>query len=177
MSSRFKLPRAALARAGVALQAAAFLAAPALAQDNGKPKPAAPIERSADGEIARYCAALAPSAREARAAYQLRRLAELVQDVRDEAAKLEVKEAAARDWVTKREAMMKSATDDVVAIYAKMAPDAAATQLAAMDEPMAAALLAKLKPQTAGAILGEMQADKAAKLSSLIAGQPGGDKT
>ena len=56
---------------------------------------------------------------------------------------------AAREWVTKRETMMKAATDDVVAIYAKMAADAAATQLAAMDETVAAAVLAKLKPQVA----------------------------
>ncbi len=42
---------------------------------------------------------------------------------------------------------------------------------------MAAALLAKLKPQAASAILAEMEADKAAKLSSLIGGAPGGDKS
>jgi flagellar motility protein MotE (MotC chaperone) len=34
-------------------------------------------------------------------------------------------------------------------------------------------VLAKLKPQAAGAILAEMQADKAAKLSTLIAGAVG----
>jgi flagellar motility protein MotE (MotC chaperone) len=154
--------------------AAAFaslaLATAASAQNPDKPS-------ATDSEIARYCGALAPSAREARAVYQLRKLADLEREVRDAVEKLEAKEMATREWVTKRETMMKSATDDVVAIYAKMAADAAATQLSAMDEPIAAAVLAKLKPQAAGAILGEMQADKAAKLSTLIAGALGGDKS
>lgn len=175
MSSPLQLHSADVRRVCFAAFASLMLAAPASAQDNLKPK-AAP-ERPADSEIARFCGALAPSASEARAAYQLRRLAELEREARDEVEKLEAKEAAAREWVTKREAMMKQATDDVVAIYAKMAPDAAATQLAAMDDSVAAAVLAKLKPQTASAILGEMDADRAAKLSTLISGGPGAEKS
>lgn len=172
MSSTSKLLSAA------ALACALFASA-ATAQNGVKPKPAATPapDRGAESEIARYCAALAPSAAEARAAYQLRRLSDLEQQVRDEVEKLEAKEAAAREWVTKRETMMKSATDDVVAIYAKMAPDAAATELSAMDEGMAAAVLAKLKPKTASAILAEMDPDKAGKLSTLIAGALGADKS
>ncbi len=177
MSAPPKLPRALLRWARVAAFAGAFLASPTSAQDNGKTRPSQTLDRSADGEIARYCAALAPDAREARAAYQLRKLADLEREVREELGKLEAKETATRDWVTKRETMTRSATEDVVAIYAKMAPDAAASQLAAMGEPMAAAVLAKLKPQAAGAILAEMQADKAARLSSLVAGTLGDDKS
>ncbi len=163
------------------LAAVAFacgLSAPAAAQDSAKPKPPAVAEpRALDSEIARYCTALAPSEREARAAYQLARLAELEAKVRDEVETLEQKESAARDWVTRREAMLKSAADDVVAIYAKMDAEAAAPQLAAMEESAAAAVLAKLNPRVAGAILAEMQAEKAAKLSSLIAGPAGGEKS
>ncbi len=169
--------RAVLRPVRAAALASALLATAANAQDNVKPKSAPAPDRSAEGEIARYCAALAPTAAEARAAYQLRRLDDLERQVREEVEKLEVKETAAREWVTKRETMMKAATDDVVAIYGKMSPDAAATQLSAMDEGMAAAVLAKLKPQTAGAILGEMGADKAAKLSTLIAGALGAEKS
>lgn len=157
---------AAIARTLAALFAALALAATASAQNPDKPA-------AAESEIARYCGALAPSAREARAVYQLRKLADLERDVREAVDRLEAKEMATREWVTKRETMMKSATDDVVAIYAKMAADAAASQLSAMDEPIAAAVLAKLRPQAAGAILAEMQADKAAKLSTLIAGALG----
>ena len=154
---------------------ALLAASPALGQDAAKPKGVQ--EHGANGEVARYCASLAPSASEARAAYQLRRLADLEAEVREAMQKLEAKEAEARDWVTKREAMMKAATDDVVAVYNKMAPDAAATQLAEMEEPMAAAVLTKLKPQTASAVLAEMSAGKAAKLSALMAGQQAQDRS
>ncbi|HXT06489.1 MAG TPA: hypothetical protein VN715_06065 [Roseiarcus sp.] len=157
--------------------ASALIATAAAAQDGAKVKPKPAPDRAMEGEISRYCAALAPSAAEARAAYQLRRLADLQHQVRDEVDKLDAKEAAARQWVTRRETMMKSATDDVVAIYGKMAADAAATQLSAMDEGMAAAVLAKLKPRTASAILAEMEADKAAKLSTLIAGALGAQRS
>jgi flagellar motility protein MotE (MotC chaperone) len=176
MSSLLKLLGGALRRVGVAQLALVSLASLAMAQD-ARPKSGATPERAGESEIARYCAALAPDAREARAAYQLRRLADLEGEVRQEVEKLEAKETAAREWVSKREAMLKAATDDVVAIYNKMAADAAAPQLAAMDDGMAAAVLAKLKPQTASAILAEMPADKAAKLSTLIAGILEGDRS
>jgi flagellar motility protein MotE (MotC chaperone) len=175
MSSLLKLHSADVRRVCFALLAAA-LATPALAQDNLKPKAAA--ERpSAEDEISKYCSALAPSTNEARAAYQLRRLADLEREVRDEVEKLEAKEAAAREWVTRRETMMKQATDDVVSVYAKMAPDAAAPQIAAMDEYVAAAILSKLKPQAASAILGEMEADRAARLSTLMSGGAAAEKS
>lgn len=175
MSSPFQLHSADVRRFWFAAVASVVLSAPAPAQDNLKPKFAP--DRSADGEIARFCGAVAPSASEARAVYQLRRLSDLEREVREEVEKLEAKEMAAREWVVKRETMMKEATDDVVAIYAKMAPDAAATQLAAMDETVAAAVLAKLKPQIASAILGEMEVEKAAKISTLISGGPGAEKS
>ena len=166
MSPTLTLLRLTLRRGRAAALACGLALNPAAAQEPLRPAPA-------DSEIARYCQALAPSAGEARAAYQLRRLADLEARVREEVENLEIKENAAREWVTKREAMMKAATDDVVAIYAKMEPDAAAPQLAAMDESVAAAVLAKLNPRAASAILGEMQADKAAKLSSLLSGADG----
>jgi flagellar motility protein MotE (MotC chaperone) len=155
-------------------KAAAPSASPAPA-----PRPAAPVaaDRPVDGEIARYCGALAPSASEARATNQLRRLADLEREVREEVEKLEKKEASTRDWVLKRDNMMKGATEDVVAIYAKMDAEAAAAELAVMDEMIASAVLSKLSPRAAGDILGNMAADKAAKLSTLIAGAIVADKS
>jgi flagellar motility protein MotE (MotC chaperone) len=157
----------------LAVLASATALSPALAQDPPKPKPAL----SETDEIARYCAALGPSIVEARAAYQLRRLEELEVEAREQVEKLEAKEREAREWVTKREQMLKAATDDVVAIYAKMTPEAAAGELANMDDLIAASVLARLKPATAGAILTEMPAEKAAKLSTLIAGAQAVDKS
>lgn len=155
------------------LMASATSLTPATAQDPAKFKPA-PAESD---EISRYCSALGPSIVEARAAYQLRRLEELEVEAREQVQKLEVKEREAREWVIKREQMMKAATDEVVAIFAKMAPDAAAGRLASMDDLIAASVLAKLKPGPASAILAEMQAEKAAKLSTLIAGAQALDKS
>ena len=148
---------------------ALVLSGPALAEDRAKPK-------GSEGEIARYCANLAPTAAEARIAFQSRHLAELEERISKQIVDLEATEAAARDWVTRRETLMKAATDDVVAIYAKMSAEAAAAQIGAMDDAVAAGILSKLSPRVASAVLGEMEAEKAAKLTSLMAGTPVEDK-
>jgi hypothetical protein len=77
-------------------------------------------------------------------------------------------EAESKEWIAKREEFMKKAEDGVVAVYAKMEPEAAAAQLLLMDEAMAAALLSKLNPRVSSAILDEMDAGKAAKLTDLM---------
>lgn len=143
----------------------------ALAQDGAKPKP--PVngpDKSVASEIARYCSNLTVPAAEARAAYQTRRLLELDAQVKQRIAELEKQEADAREWVTKRDALLKSATEGVVAIYAKMPADAAATQIGAMEDAVASAILVRLTPRAAGAILAEVEAEKAARLTSLMAG-------
>src|SRR5271156_4669027 len=90
-------------RGGVAALAGVVALASASAQDpKSKAPAAAPAERPGGSEIARYCGALAPSASEAGATYQLRRLADLEREVREEVEKLEKKEATAREWVMKR---------------------------------------------------------------------------
>lgn len=147
---------------------AAICASGALAQSEAKPKPAAGApDKSGDG-VARYCDNVAPLAAEARIAWQTKRLTELDSQIRQRIADLDAKEAEARDWVTKRQTMMNAASEDVVAIYAKMDPEAASSQLTAMDETVAAAVLAKLKPNVASTILNEMDAAKAGKLTSIM---------
>ena len=146
----------------------------AAAEDTQKPKPT--TDRGGDSEIARYCAAIAPSAVEARLNYQLKQLMTLEARVKEETAALEKREAEAREWVTKREEMMKAATDEVVAVYAKMSAEAAASQLANMDESVATSILTKLKPQVASAILNEMDNEKAARLTTIMSGGAPEDK-
>jgi flagellar motility protein MotE (MotC chaperone) len=143
-------------------------------EDAQKPKPAA--DKGAESEIARYCVAIAPSAVEARLNYQLKQLVALEARVKEETAALEKREAGAREWVTKREELMKAATDEVVAVYAKMSAEAAATQLADMDEAVATSILTKLKPQVASAILNEMDNEKAARLTTIMSGGSPEDK-
>ena len=62
-----------------------------------------------------------------------------------------------------REDFTAHATDSLVQIYGKMKPDAAAIQLMAMDELIAAAIMFKLSPKANSLILAEMEATKAAR--------------
>jgi flagellar motility protein MotE (MotC chaperone) len=146
-----------------------LLADGAAAQNDGKPKPLPPApEKAADSGVARYCANVAPLAAEARIAWETHRLNELDAQVKQRIADLEKTEAETRDWVSKREAMLNAASDDVVTIYSKMEAEAAAVQLASMEDPVAVAILNKLKASAASAILDEMDAARAAKLTGLL---------
>ena len=156
--------------------AAALFVWPASAQDGRSPesqKPKANTDRTAEIEASRFCANVAPSIAEARIAWQTKRLGELDDEVKQRLADLERAEASLQEWVAKRDAMIKAASDGLVAIYAKMQPENAAVQLSAMDDQTAAAILAKLKPSAAGAILDEMEAEPASKLASLLSGASG----
>ena len=165
----------------------ALLAWPAFAQDGRavekeKPKAAAnkttekAVEKPPDAEASRFCANAAPSIAEARIAWETKQLSELDAQVKQRLADLEKAEGSVKDWVAKRDASLKAASDDLVAIYAKMQPETAATQIAAMDDQMAAAILSKLKPGAAGAILNEMEADRASKLAVVLSGTTSGEK-
>jgi flagellar motility protein MotE (MotC chaperone) len=162
-SARSRL-RLALALLG-ALAASGAAASPG--PDEAKAKAAASDKNS---EVSRYCAAVAPSVAESRVVWQTKRLNELDGEIKQRLAALEKAEAAAREWVEKREALMKSASDDIVAIYSKMSPESAANQIGAMDDDIAVAILARLKPQAAGAILDQMEAARASKLAAGLSG-------
>ena len=148
--------------------------APAAQNDKLKPQPAPPVDKSADsgaakaGDISRYCANVAPVAAEARIAWETRRLNELDAQIKQRVSELQKAEADTRDWVSKRDALLNSASDDVVSIYSKMDPEAAAAQIAAMDDSIAVSILHKLKVGAASAILDQMEAARAARLTSLI---------
>jgi len=176
-------------RARIALSVVAvLLACPAFAQDGRAPdkeKPKAAANKTPDKSIAdktpdieasRFCANAAPSIAEARVAWESKQLSELDAQVKQRLADLEKAEASIQDWAAKRDAMLKSASDDLVAIYAKMQPETAATQIAAMDDSMAAAILGKLKPGAAGAILNEMEAERASRLAAFLSGAASAEK-
>jgi flagellar motility protein MotE (MotC chaperone) len=160
-----------------AFAAAALIGSPASAQDGRaqeSQKSKANADRAAEVEASRFCANVAPSIAEARIAWQTKRLGELDDQVKQRLADLEKAEASVREWVAKRDAMIKAASDDLVAIYSRMQPENAAVQLSVMDDQMAAAILGKLKPSAAGAILDEMEAERASKLASFLSGASGG---
>lgn len=83
---------------------------------------------------------------------------------------LEDKRAEYETWVSRRQDFLERADESVVAIYSQMRPDAAAQQIAVMEQEAAAAILSKLQPRTASAILNEMEPIAAAGLTNVMAG-------
>jgi flagellar motility protein MotE (MotC chaperone) len=172
--------RSCCARLALSVAAAVLLACSAFAQDGRAPekeKPKAVVDKTAekatpdrtpDIEATRFCANAAPSIAEARIAWETKQLSDLDAQVKQRLADLEKAQASVQEWVAKRDTILKSASDDLVAIYAKMQPEAAATQIAAMDDQLAAAILGKLKAGAAGAILNEMEAERASKLATFL---------
>ena len=156
----------------IAMSCCATVSAAPVVDPPKKPKapPAALTKDHADADLDKFCGLAAPAAQEARIAWQMRQLNELDAKLKDRMADIDKAATAARDWVSRREAMRKKATDEVVAIVAKMQPEPAAAQLAELDDTLAASILGKLKPGTAGAILGEMEAPRASKLTWILSG-------
>lgn len=161
--------------------------APAPAEPPASPSQAAPLapskpesrpEPKADGksdpaieaDVKAFCGAVGTVAAEARVAWQAQRLAELEKALAERIAQFETKAAEHRDWLARREEALRRADEAVVAIYAKMRPDAAAAQLASLDDATAAAVLMKLNPRLAGTILAEIPAERAARLTEAMTG-------
>lgn len=141
-----------------------------------KPGPAAGRlpQESADATVRdRYCASIADAAAEARIAWQTRTLADLEAQIEARIAQLKAERAKYEVWLRRREEFLKKAEESVVAIYSRMSPDAAAPQLAVLEDETAASVLARLKPRNAGAILSEMDPRRAAQLTAFIAGAHG----
>ncbi|MGE8943219.1 MotE family protein [Leptospira interrogans] len=117
-----------------------------------------------------YCINIADTAADARFAWQKKTLGEIEQELDRRIALLEQRAKEYREWLARRDEFAKKAQGTLVDIYTKMRPDAAALQLAEMDDETAAAVLTKLKPRNASAILNEMPASHAARLTTTIAG-------
>ena len=117
-------------------------------------------------KIARiYCSNNIASAAEARVAWQNSRLVELETEVTKKSEALAVLIQESRAWVEKREKLLRSARDNLVEVYAKMRPEVAAQQLAAMSEESATSIIARLNARSASAILNEMGSERAARLA------------
>lgn len=119
-------------------------------------------------ETQQYCSNIAAAAADARFAWQRRQLSDLQAALKQRVDELDQKEAELKAVIARRDEMMKKATETVVGIYAHMKPDAAAAQLAALDDQAAAAILAQLTQQKASVILNEIPSEKAAKLVTAI---------
>ena len=149
--------------------ALALPAAGALA-NGAPPAKSAPARSNADlqGFVERYCGAFGQSSADARVSAQMKQLADMMDALKKRTAELEAEEARAKEWMSKRDDILRRAGEATVAIYAKMRPDAAAAQLAEMDDDAAAAIVGKLGPRGASAVLNEMNPAKAASLAAAM---------
>ena len=131
-----------------------------------RPEPP-PLQTSAARQ---YCVNIANAAADARFAWQKKTLADIEQELGKRITLLEAKAAELQKWVTRRDEFVKKARENLVLIYSRMRPDAAAMQLTAMDEETASAVLLKLDPRVASMILNEMEPAQAARLTTTING-------
>lgn len=158
-----------------------WAAVPAACMEQKKAEPAKSAEPAvAATDTKQFCINNLAIAGDARIAWQTSRLLELEAQIKQRLDALEARKVQLVEWLRKHDEAMKMATDDVVAIYAHMKPDAAASQLAVMDDAMASAVIAKLPPRTAGTILNEMEPARATQLThDMLAPEivPGGKKS
>ncbi len=157
---------------GAAVAAIIALALPAHAQQTN----AIPQMPSGVEEIQKYCSNLTDNAADARYAIQTKELNDLRKQVDERVAALEEKRKEYEVWLQRRNEFIAKAQDSLVEIISKMKPDAAAAQLALIDDEAAAALLLKLSPRTSSVILNEMPAEKSAQLARVIVGAQSTEK-
>jgi flagellar motility protein MotE (MotC chaperone) len=151
--------------AAVPAQTAAQEAAPASGQD------VAPGAASAPGgdEVQRFCSNIVDAARDRRYALQAEELKKLQADIDERVKALEAKRLEYEEWLKRRDDFLAKAEDNVVKIYAKMKPDAAAERLAQVKVELAAGILMKLDVRQASTILNEMDAKAAATITGIMA--------
>jgi len=179
VAARRPVPRPVPAAMPALMQVAVQERKPAAAAATPVPAPAvpspAPAKRSDPPALAttaarQFCVNIADAASEAKFAWQKRALTDLQKELDERIALVDAKTAELKTWVERRDEFSKKARDNLVLIYGRMRPDAAAMQLTAMDEETAAAVLVKLDARIASAILNEMQPAQAARLTATIAG-------
>jgi flagellar motility protein MotE (MotC chaperone) len=162
---------AALALAGLVLAAPAGRATAEDAAPQAAPAEqdaAAPAAAGGD-EVQRFCSNIVDAARDRRYALQAEELQKLKADIDERMKALEAKRVEYEGWLKRRDDFLAKAEDNVVKIYAKMKPDAAAERLAAVRVELAAGILMKLDPRQASTILNEMDSKVAAVITGVMA--------
>jgi flagellar motility protein MotE (MotC chaperone) len=120
-------------------------------------------------DIRRFCSNIADAARDRRYALQRSELETLRAEIDGRIATLEEKRAEYEEWLRRRNDFLARAEGNLVDIYSRMRPDAAAERLAALEAGLAAGILMKLQARQAGIILNEMDSKSAAVLTSIMA--------
>jgi flagellar motility protein MotE (MotC chaperone) len=135
-------------------------------------KPPGPLEALPPNatQAQQYCFNTADQAADARIAWQAKKIKEMESELDKRAQQLEAKTEEYKRWLERRDEFSRKAHEKLVGFYSRMRPDAAALQLATLDEEMAAAVVTKLETKVASAIMGEMDPERAAKIATIISG-------
>ncbi|AQS40951.1 MAG: Hypothetical protein BHV28_02290 [Candidatus Tokpelaia hoelldobleri] len=120
-------------------------------------------------DIARFCKNIDRQAQDARVELQMRQLAVLRGDIDGRMKLLEEKRREYEDWLARRNAFLERTQSSFVGIVSRMRPDAAAAQLALVDEMTAASIILKLEPRVSSAIMNELAPEKSASLMRILA--------
>jgi flagellar motility protein MotE (MotC chaperone) len=154
---------------GILIGALAFGGTPALTQDVATTTSAivAPVE--SDDDVMRFCSNIADAARDRRYSLQKLELETLQKDIDLRITALEEKRAEYEEWLQRRNDFLQKAEGNLVDIYSRMRPDAAAERLAEVNTELAAGILMKLQSRQAGIILNEMNSKAAAVLTGIMA--------
>jgi len=134
-----------------------------------KPGPLDALPPNASG-AEQYCFNTTDSAADARFAWQAKKIQEMEAALDQKAQQLEAKTEEYKRWLARRDDFARKAHEKLVGFYTRMRADAAAAQLATVDEEMAAAVMMTLDNKVAGAIMGEMDPERAAKIAEIISG-------
>lgn len=122
----------------------------------------------AEKEMQDLCANIAASIEVERISREKLALGELETQIRTRLAALEAKEIEVKARIDRLEAFEKKTDGSLISFYAGMKADAAAAQLAELDDDIAAGILLKLRAKASSAILNEMPADRGAALIRRI---------
>jgi len=120
-------------------------------------------------EVQRFCSNIADAARDRRYALQAKELDKLKAEVDERIKALEAKRLEYELWLKRRDDFLAKAEDNVVKIYSKMKPDAAAERLSEVRVELAAGIIMKLDPRQASTILNEMDRKAAATITGVMA--------
>jgi flagellar motility protein MotE (MotC chaperone) len=137
-----------------------------------KTAPAPEVEKVMEAEgsdTERFCANIQDEARERRYALKEAELKDIASEIDVKMKALEEKRAEFEAWQTRREEFAKLATDNLVDIYKKMRPAAAAERLAVLSTDLSASILMKLPSRQAGVILNEMEPETVAAITAIMA--------
>lgn len=117
-----------------------------------------------------YCFNTVDTAADARFAWQAKKIQKMEAALDKKAQQLMAKTDEYKTWLDRRDTFARKAHEKLVGFYSKMRPDAAAVQLATIEEETAAAVLMKLETKVASLIMGEMDPERAAKVATIISG-------